>query len=507
MRMIQRAIALALLIAPATAFGQTGDTARIDPRSPRVAVEHFLVSARRGDFDAAARTLGDGGTAERARRLKAVLDRHLWIELDLMSPAAVGDTTDGLAPDLEQLGTVPNEVGVREPVLLRRRATGSDPVWVFDGVTVARVDEWYEALDDTWLRSRMPSALQRTGPLGFELWQWLMLGVLVPVALGTGWIAGRLTISVARRASRRTKTTLDDRLVDRLWPPLIAIWSIVAYRVLVDAVALSIGAEQLVSLLARVFTAALVTWLVIRATFVLEAELPSSAWGQSKPELRALLPLAGRIARIAVFSAGAIAIVAQFGYNVTTLVAGLGIGGIALALAAQKTLEHGFGSIAIGIDRPIRVGDWVKVDTAEGEVEHIGLRSTRIRTLARSLVVIPNGRLADMPMENFGVRDRILLRAEIGVEYGATVEQLKQVRDGIERVLADHPLVWDETIVVRFLGFGASSLDIDVIAWIVTRDMNIFRAAREEIFFRFMEVVQGAGCSFAFPTQTINLRQ
>jgi MscS family membrane protein len=505
--MIRCVLALALLGAPASGAGQAGDTARVDPRSPRAAVETFLRTARGGDFDAAARVLGDGGSADLARKLKAVLDRHLWIELDLVSLAAAGDTADGLAPNLEQLGAVPNAAGVREPVLLRRRAAGADPSWVFDGRTVSRVDDWYAALDDIWLRSRMPSALQRTGPLGFEWWQWLMLGVLVPVALGAGWIAGRLTISVARRVSRRTKTTLDDRLLDRIWLPLIAIWSVVAYRLLVDAIALSMGAEQLVSLLARVFTAALVTWLVIRTTLVLEAELPSSSWGQSRPELRALLPLAGRIARIALFSVGAIVIVAQFGYNVTTLVAGLGIGGIALALAAQKTLEHGFGSIAIGIDRPIRIGDWVKVDTAEGEVEHIGLRSTRIRTLARSLVVIPNGRLADMQMENFGVRDRMLLRTQISLEYGATVEQVKQVRDGIERVLADHPLVWDERIVVRFFRFGPSSLDIDVIAWIVTSDMNVFRAAREEIFFRFMEVVQGTGCSFAFPTQTINLRQ
>jgi MscS family membrane protein len=507
------AAALGVMIAPQSASGQAsgpaGDSTAVvapAPGSPRVAVEAYLIFARQGAFADAARYLGDDGTPELARKLKAVLDRHLWVDLALVSPLAAGDTTDGLAAGVDQLGTVLNGTGQVEPVYLRQQAGGT-PAWVFDARSVARIEAWYGGLSDIWLRSRMPTALQQPGPLGIELWQWLMLSVLIPVAAAIAWVATRITIAIGRRGTRRTKSTLDDRLIERIRGPLLAIWTMLAYRALVDAVGLSLGAEQFVSLAVRVLTVVIATWLFIRAAVVLEEELPSSAWATAKPELRSLVPLLGRLIRILVIAVGLISIVAQFGYKVTTLLAGLGIGGLALALAAQKTLEHGFGSIAIGLDQPIRVGDWIKVESAVGTVEEIGLRSTRIRTLDRSVVVIPNGLLSEMQMENFGVRDRFLLRTSLGFEYATTGAQLRQVRDGLEAALKENPLVWGDTIVVRFVNFGAYSLDIEVIVWIETTDIDIFRAAREEIYFRFMQIVEDAGCSFAFPTQTINMRQ
>jgi MscS family membrane protein len=215
--------------------------------------------------------------------------------------------------------------------------------------------------------------------------------------------------------------------------------------------------------------------------------------------MRSLLPLLGRVVRIVLVVLGAIVFVAQFGYSVATLITGLGIGGIAVALAMQKTLEHTFGSVAIGLDQPIRVGDWVKVGETEGEVEAIGLRSTRLRTLERSVVVIPNGRLSEMQMENFGVRDRILLRTNIALAHGTSADQVRRIRDDVDALLTDHPLVWPGRIVVRFKGLGPTALDIDLICWMATKDYNVFRAAREEIFFKIMQIVQRAGSDFAYP--------
>src|SRR6185295_11558416 len=139
----------------------------------------------------------------------------------------------------------------------------------------------------------------------------------------------------------------------------------------------------------------------------------------------------------------------------------------------------------------------------EGEVESIGLRSTRLRTMQRTVVVFPNGRLAEQQMENFGVRDRILLKTVLRLRYDTDAATIRRVRDDIERLLIDHPLVWPDRIIVRFKGFGDSSLDIDVIAWLATTDYNIFRAAREEIYLKIMDIIAAAGAMLVNNVQTL----
>lgn len=480
---------------------------RVDARSPRIAISQFLELTRAGRYPEAAAYLGravaDSGPTL-ALRLKAVLDQSFVVDLGSISPNIAGDTADGLSRRLEQIGTIPNDIGVREPVLLFQQPQDDVPAWVFSAQTVARISTWYAALADNWIRDQMPGALLLPGPLGIERWQWVMLAALIPVAILVGWLLCVVTVFVARRVVRRTHTMLDDRLLEGIGGPLAVIWSILAYRGFVESLSLSIQAMAIVGLVVRATSALVFTWLLVRITHAVEADLPASRWAEDRAEMRALVPLVGRVSRIFLIAIGVVVFVSQFGYKVTTILAGLGIGGIAVALAAQKTLEHVFGSVAIGVDQPIRVGDWVRVDNSEGEVEVIGLRSTRIRTLERTLVVIPNGRLADMQMENFGVRDRILLRTQLALKYGTTVAQLRQVRDTVEQLLKDHPLVWPEKIVVRFRSFSPG-LEIDVMAWIATADFDIFRAAREEIYFKILDIVQRSGTDFAAATQSVQV--
>jgi MscS family membrane protein len=480
---------------------------RVDPRSPRAIVEEFYSLARGGQFEAASQFFGPDVTerrAERARKLKSVLDQHLSLDLDLLSSLPDGDDADGLPPRVEQIGAVRAKNGVLQPIRLTQNPiSGADPAWFFASSTVSKIDSWYNLLGARWLRERMPLYLQQPSALGVDRWQWVMLiGLLIP-ALIIGILIGRVSIALLKRAVKRTRTTLDDRLLKHITGPIRAFWAVIVYRILVEFVGLSLSAEQAVSLGVRVAAAALVTWLLLRTTFVLEEELPSLPMAGHEPQIRSFAPLLGRVARIFIVAIGAIAVVAQFGYSVTTLLTGLGIGGIALAFAAQKTLEHPFGSIAIGLDQPIRVGDWVKIGEVEGEVESIGLRSTRIRTMQRTVIVFPNGRLAEQHMENFGVRDRILLKTTLRLRYDTDAATIKRVRDEIDHLLVEHPLVWPDRIIVRFRGFGDSSLDIDVIAWLVTTDYNIFREAREEIYLKIMDIITAAGATLVNNVQTL----
>ncbi|HET8733318.1 MAG TPA: mechanosensitive ion channel family protein, partial [Anaeromyxobacteraceae bacterium] len=199
------------------------------------------------------------------------------------------------------------------------------------------------------------------------------------------------------------------------------------------------------------------------------------------------------------------AVLDSLGFQVASLLAGLGIGGIAVAFGAQKTVENVFGSLAIGVDQIFRVGDTVKVEDFVGTVERIGMRSTRFRTPDRTVITIPNGKLSDMRTETFAARDRIRLFTNLGLTYGTTAAQLREVVAGIEGALRSHPKVFPEGIGVRFSAFQESALNVEVMAYFQTLDWDEFSAIRTELYLRFMEIVERAGTSLAFPTRTVHL--
>jgi MscS family membrane protein len=224
-----------------------------------------------------------------------------------------------------------------------------------------------------------------------------------------------------------------------------------------------------------------------------------------RPGSLALVKLGTRVGKVMVLALGIVALLSDLGYEVASLIAGLGLGGLAFALAAQKTVENLFGAFSIGADQPFREGDFVRVDDMVGTVEAIGLRSTKIRTLDRTLVSIPNGRVADMRLESFAARDRLRLHAILGVVYDTKPAQMRAILKGLEQVLRDQPKIWPDTVNVRFQQFGASSLDIEIMAWFQTSDWNEFLVIRQDVLLAFMDVVEREGSSFAFPTRTVHV--
>jgi MscS family membrane protein len=195
----------------------------------------------------------------------------------------------------------------------------------------------------------------------------------------------------------------------------------------------------------------------------------------------------------------------NIGLNVTGILAGLGIGGLAVALAAQKTVENLFGGVTLILDQPVRVGDFCRFGDRIGTVEEVGLRSTRIRTLDRTVVSVPNGHFASLELENFTVRDRIWLHTTIGVRYETTPDQLRHVLVEIRRMLYAHPQVDPRPARIRFVNFGAYSLDLEIFAYVLTADYDEFLAIQEDIYLRIMDIVEQSGTGFAFPSQTTYL--
>jgi MscS family membrane protein len=190
------------------------------------------------------------------------------------------------------------------------------------------------------------------------------------------------------------------------------------------------------------------------------------------------------------------------GVNPTAELAGIGIGGIALALAAQKTLENFISGISLIFDRAMRVGDIIKVSDNQGTVEDIGLRSTRIRTLDRTLITVPNGQIGNMIIEDISARDKFWLHPILTLCSDATSSQMQTLLDGVRSVLKESQDLQFDSVRVRFLRIGISSLDVEIFAYVLAHDWNQFLEIQERLLLRILECVESSGVRFAFPLQT-----
>jgi MscS family membrane protein len=354
----------------------------------------------------------------------------------------------------------------------------------------------------------LPPQLLRPGPFDIAWWQWLAIPGVLLLSWTVGKVLGWATRRLLGHLAERTSTRWDDILIARLGPPLTFFWSVAAAWLLKMPLDLSELAEGRVDRVLRVAIVVTLFWAGVRAVDVGFAVLAETPTARASGIGRGLLPMLRRATQIAVLAMAVVAVLTDLGYPVASLLAGLGIGGLALAFAAQKTLENLFGSVSISVDRPFEVGDFVKVEGGlMGTVEELGLRSTRIRTLDRTIVTIPNGKLADQRIETFAPRDRCRLAFTLGLVYATTAAQMRAVLEGVEALLRGHPRVWPEGVSVRFVGLSASTLDVEVVAWFATSDWNEFQAIRQDVLLAVMDAVERAGTAFAFPTQTIQLQE
>jgi MscS family membrane protein len=377
---------------------------------------------------------------------------------------------------------------------------------LFDVTEAAPVKKAEAAMDKagSGLRAALPESWQAPSVLGLERWQWLgipALGLLIALCTllllrGTRATVKRLT---------RGKSDIGDRMLARLDGPLQVWWASLLARVTLPVLALSDGAEAGWQRAFKIGLWVAFFWGALRAVTAWSDHFATTDFAQARPGSRALVSLFGRVARFALVGFGILAVLSELGYSVTSVLAGLGIGGIALALGAQKTLENVFGAFALAVDQPIREGDFVRVEDFVGTVENIGLRSTRIRTLDRTVISIPNGKLADLRLETFAPRERIRLAMTVGLSYGTTATQLKEVLEGFHAVLHAQKTLWPDSVTVRLAGFGDSALQIEIMAWFVTGDFDDFKAIREQVLLGFLEQVEHAGTSIAYPTRTVLL--
>ena len=350
----------------------------------------------------------------------------------------------------------------------------------------------------------LPRPLIEIDVLDVKLWQWLGLGLLMVVSV---LIASLLMLVIRRIAGslvKRTETTFDDRLLDRLAGPVRLLLTVLLFAVGAVFLALSIPAFRFLTRLEIVLVVLGFTWALLRLVDVSAETYLARLREHERKTLISVVPLVSRVMKFVVVAVGTIVLLQNVGFDVTGLLAGLGVGGLAVALAAQKSIANLFGGLSLVSDRPIQVGDFCKFGAEEtGVVEEIGIRSTRVRTLDRTLVTIPNSVFSEMQLENFAARDRIRLHAVLGLRYETAPDQLRHVLAELRKLLVAHPMIRDKPARVRFVGFGAYSLDLEIFAYASTNDWNEFLKIREDIYLRTMDIVAASGTGFAFPSQTL----
>jgi len=486
-------------------------------RSPRAALLTFLEAfygddgsapdlpsaASVLDLSGIPKALRDRRGRELASQLKTVLDRVERIDLETVPDTASGPPWRLPVHDLGD-------------IVLAADARGD---WRFTPETVAAVPELYrqsrtwklvEGVREApqtigmWLRSRLPDSVQGSGFL-LETWQWLGLFLLVLIGIALE----RVVALLLRRAvvgplARRFAVTDRQALEVALRPAgLLAAgllwWSGIFWFDLPSA------ALGVLLVAARLAVALASVWVAYRLADLC-AEVLGARAAATESKFDALLaPLVRKSLKVLVVAFGLVFVADNLDLDISSLLAGLGIGGLAVALAAQDIVKNLFGSLMVILDRPFAVGDWVVIDDIEGTVAEVGFRSTRVRTFYNSLVTVPNARLISAAVDNYGARRYRRWSTVLGVTYDTSPDRLEAFCEGIRLLIRQHPDTRKDAFEVHVNTFSASSIDIMLYMFFDTADWSQELAARHRLAIAILRLAKSLGVAFAFPTQTVHL--
>jgi MscS family membrane protein len=488
-----------------------GPVDEFDRGTPRSSVKGFFKAARGGDYERAAqyldlrnlpRRIDKSEGPELARQLKIALDRTLWVELEQISGDPKGNVEDGLPSQRETLGYIKTPEKTVDILLQRIPREDGVLIWKFSNRTVAEIPQLYKHFGYRPFEEMLSKVFPDFTLLGWQLWQWALFLIALPLtylaALLPTWIVGRLVRGRETEMSRKFSLLITGPIRVVLWVLFI--------RAAVSYIGVSATGRSLFSA-GPLLTIAL-AWVAIRL-----ADLVFDWWAenlQEKGEESAvvLVQPVRKIAKGLVVLFAALLWLDNIGFNVSTLLAGLGVGGIAVALAAQDTLKNFFGSVMILLDKPFSVGQRVTVKGHDGVVEDIGLRSTKIRLLTGHQATVPNDQMANIDIENIGRRPHIRRLTNITITYDTPPEKIEKAVNIIETTLDNHEgMETDFPPRVYFNEFNPYSLNILVLYWYHPPDYWSFLAFSQRVNLQIMREFEKEGIQFAFPTSTTYLTQ
>lgn len=371
---------------------------------------------------------------------------------------------------------------------------------------MARIPALYDEFGFGPLEAWLPAWMLESNLFAIAVWQWLGLMTLVVLAFLISWLAANAVLALGRPLVDRSQTDFDDRLLAAVLGPLRLLIGVLVFHLGTLPLGLAAPARRVITGMATALAFMAITWLVFRVIDIFGNVVEKRFEDRGVGTANRFVPLGRKTLKAALgVLAFLVAIDSFTPFDVTALIAGLDVGGIAVALAAQKTLENVFGHLMIVADHPVEEGDFCRFGDQVETVEEVGLRSTKVRTLDRTVVTVPNAEFSSMKLENFAKRDRIRFHTILGLRYETTPDQLRHVLVEIRRLLLSHAMVHPDPARVRFVGFGAYSLDIEITSYVATSDWAEFLGVREDLLLQLMDIVASSGAGFAFPSQTTYL--
>ena len=477
--------------------------------TPRGTVLGFLTAAYKDDYSTASKYLNTrlhGKEAESlARELFYVLDRRLPAKLNHLSNDPNGSLSDPLDSRRELVGTVASQDGKVDIYLERVDRPNATQIWLFSRQTLVQMPDLYDEVNAVAVENVLPEFLLRRF-LGFTLIGWLFFPIGLPVLyLALGLLNGLLgrVVGYAIRHWAKRPTQPNPNIIPR--PARLLIISAFIYSAL-QMYNVSLVARQVASITGVILLIASLVWFAFLLNGRCETYLRQRLERQGKLVSIAVLRPTRRIVDLLIVVVGLMFALSHFGINPSAALAGLGVGGIAVALAAQKTLENVIGGASLIMDDAVRLGDFLRVGDVEGTVEEIGLRSTRVRTMKRTLVTIPNSQMANLMLENFSARDSFWLRHILRLQCETNPSSLNAVLEDVRNLLRGDRRVLPNSVRVRFLGFSESSLDVEVYAYVLAADMNQFLEIQETLLIPIREVITSNGVQYAYPVHTIHFK-
>jgi MscS family membrane protein len=477
---------------------------------PRSSVAGFMAATHERDYETAAeyldlrrlpRGLHKSDRPALARELKIVFDRTIWIDLDALSNDPKGHADDNLPPYRDWVGRIKTEKKTYDILLQRVRREDGVRIWKFSSATVAQIPQLYDRFGYGVVGDILPAVLLDFEIFGLKAWWWVALLVVGVLAYLAALTITKVVVLFLRGRMPKLITPLERILTGP--------GRLLLFVLIVRTATNLLGPTPMVRAImsAQTIPIIAVAWGVMRFLDLFKVGLAERLRRKERSDLIVLLHPLGNGVKAAVILIAVIVWLSNVGLNVTTLMAGLGIGGIAVALAAQKPLENLIGGITLYTSRPIRVGDFCRFGDKIGTVEEVGLRATKVRTLDRTLVNIPNGEFVNLHLDNFTKRERIWYHPRIRLRYETTPDQVRYILVEVRKMLYAHPKVLSDPARIRFVGFGEYSLDLDIFAYIDVTDYGEFLEVAEDLNLRIMDIVAKAGSSFAFPSQTIYMER
>jgi MscS family membrane protein len=505
--------------APQPEAAQAAPAALEDPlrrETPRGAFLGFVEASQRGNRAAAAEYLQwprqkmPVSKEDAADQLRFVLNHGFEGNLDRLSRDAAGNLADGLPAHRERAGTAVLANGERVDIILTRTEQASGPpVWLIASDTVADIPRMYQHAGLPELERRLPKFLTSASFGRLQLWVPLALLILVPVLYAVSKLFLWIVVEIYRFLFKLRGLSVPLRR-SRGWRalsrPTAFLITLGLHRFISPQIGIPLLHRQYYSRTITILLLAGIVWWLWRMVDVVTERMRDHLLPVHPRTAQSVYVLGRRLLKGTALVIALLAGLAAFGVDLTTTLAGLGIGGVALAFASQKTLENVFGGIFVLSDRSIVVGDVCQIGKYTGEVVDVGLRSMQLRTVNRTVVYVPNGTLATMEVENLSRRDKFLFNHVVGLRYETTLEQLQRVATDIKASLTTDARIENATLRVRLARFGTYSLDIEVFAYVQAPDYPSFLGVQEELLMRIMGIVRYAGTDLAFPSQTMYVR-